>query len=197
MQYIEYLYKYLTPVISVIIAIVTMRFTHNDNQSSVARERLEKVYHPLFVAIEPFLYKNVSYETVQPFLTAYYEAEASHLLLINPSLSRCIHVLSKDPDCFERDKYGNCLWFDICDIVSNDYDKLCKRAFLPVRNIHYRLCYKQYRTKMKLLLNTLLINLPSIIFIGLFLALLHPYLLLCLFLLLFCLLLRAWAEDMK
>lgn len=47
----------LEPSVTLTLGIFTLLISRNSNLSTVARERLDKVYHPLFLEIEPFLYK--------------------------------------------------------------------------------------------------------------------------------------------
>lgn len=71
----------LEPSVTLTLGIFTLLISRNSNLSTVARERLDKVYHPLFLEIEPFLYKKVSLDDISPFLSKYYELENSHSLL--------------------------------------------------------------------------------------------------------------------
>ena len=63
----------LEPSVTLTLGIFTLLISRNSNLSTVARERLDKVYHPLFLEIEPFLYKKVSLDDISPFLSKYYE----------------------------------------------------------------------------------------------------------------------------
>ena len=78
----------LEPSVTLTLGIFTLLISRNSNLSTVARERLDKVYHPLFLEIEPFLYKKVSLDDISPFLSKYYELENSHSLLIDPVLRK-------------------------------------------------------------------------------------------------------------
>ena len=59
----------LEPSVTLTLGIFTLLISRNSNLSTVARERLDKVYHPLFLEIEPFLYKKVSLDDISPFLS--------------------------------------------------------------------------------------------------------------------------------
>ena len=85
----------LEPSVTLTLGIFTLLISRNSNLSTVARERLDKVYHPLFLEIEPFLYKKVSLDDISPFLSKYYELENSHSLLIDPVLRQEIRWLEK------------------------------------------------------------------------------------------------------
>lgn len=51
----------LEPSVTLTLGIFTLLISRNSNLSAIARERLDKVYHPLFLEIEPFfVQKNIS-----------------------------------------------------------------------------------------------------------------------------------------
>ena len=85
----------LEPSVTLTLGLFTLLISRNSNLSTLARERLDKVYHPLFLEIEPFLYKKVSLNDINAFLSKYYELENSHSLLIDPVLRQEIRWLEK------------------------------------------------------------------------------------------------------
>ena len=187
----------LNPFVSVLIGILTIWITRNANRSSTARERVEKVYHPLFIAIEPYLYKTgLSYDNVAPFLAVYYEIESEHSLLISPVLRQEIHHLNEEESCFTTDKYGYNLWFQICTHVSKEYDKLCRQSYLPTRTISYRLSNKQYRSRISMIFVSIWLQLPAIILVTLILGIISPYILLISYCLFFIFLLNAIINEL-
>ena len=82
----------LEPSVTLTLGIFTLLISRNSNLSTLARERLDKVYHPLFLEIEPFLYKKVSLNDINAFLSKYYELENSHSRLIDPVLRQEINM---------------------------------------------------------------------------------------------------------
>jgi hypothetical protein len=164
----------LNPVVTFVIGILTLLLTRKGDCSATARERLDSVYHPLFLAIEPFLYKQVNYETVLPFIQKYYEIEEHYSLLINPSLRQAVKTLPHSADSYETDKYGYNPWFVICKYVSKDYDRLCKQAHLPVRSISYRVINKQYKSVISVIFGEIILSLPGIIFFSILLGFTFP-----------------------
>lgn len=165
----------LNPFVSVLIGGLTIFFSFNHNRSSCARERLDKVYGPLFLAIEPFLYrKGLSYDDVSSFISTYNDLEQRYHLLINPSLYLMMHQLSRDNACFVSDKDGYNHWFRICRQISKEYDKLCRQSYLPVRSIEYRLHYQQYSSKLSMFLASAYLQLPAIIIFTLALGIVAP-----------------------
>ena len=167
----------LNPAVTLCIGILTVFITRNGNISSISRERLEKVYHPLFTEIEPFLFKRVTYEEITPFLEKYYEIEKQYSLLINPSLREYVHDLNPNDKVYEIPRYGYNKWFFVCNRISKDYDSLCRKSHLPLRDIAYRVNHRQYKNRLSLIFAILWLSLPLIVFCSFLLALAAPKLL--------------------
>ena len=185
----------LEPSVTLTLGIFTLLISRNSNLSTVARERLDKVYHPLFVEIEPFLYKKVSLDDISPFLSKYYELENSHSLLIDPVLRQEIRWLEK-PSALQENKYGYNQWFRICDQISKTYDKLCKQAHIPVRSISYRINYEQYHSKIRMIFACIWIELPAIAFFSLILGFLSTRLLIVAYMLFLLFLLKIFLDNL-
>ncbi len=106
----------LQPSVTFTIGILTILISRNSNRSSAARERLDAVYHPLFITIEPFLYKSVSYQEISPFIEKYNSIEKEYSLFIDPSLRQTVKRLSKVNKFDKNNRYND--WFQTCDYVS-------------------------------------------------------------------------------
>lgn len=185
----------LEPSVTLTLGIFTLLISRNSNLSTVARERLDKVYHPLFLEIEPFLYKKVSLDDISPFLSKYYELENSHSLLIDPVLRQEIRWLEK-PSALQENKYGYDQWFRICDQISKTYDKLCKQAHIPIRSISYRINYEQYHSKIRMVFACIWIELPAIAFFSLILGFLSTRLLIVAYMLFLLFLLKIFLDNL-
>lgn len=185
----------LEPSVTLTLGIFTLLISRNSNLSTVARERLDKVYHPLFLEIEPFLYKKVSLDDISPFLSKYYELENSHSLLIDPVLRQEIRWLEK-PSALQENKYGYNQWFRICDQISKTYDNLCKQAHIPVRSISYRINYEQYHSKIRMIFACIWIELPAIAFFSLILGFLSTRLLIVAYMLFLLFLLKIFLDNL-
>lgn len=185
----------LEPSVTLTLGIFTLLISRNSNLSTVARERLDKVYHPLFLEIEPFLYKKISLDDISPFLSKYYELENSHSLLIDPVLRQEIRWLEK-PSALQENKYGYNQWFRICDQISKTYDKLCKQAHIPVRSISYRINYEQYHSKIRMIFACIWIELPAIAFFSLILGFLSTRLLIVAYMLFLLFLLKIFLDNL-
>ena len=185
----------LEPSVTLTLGIFTLLISRNSNLSTVARERLDKVYHPLFLEIEPFLYKKVSLDDISPFLSKYYELENSHSLLNDPVLRQEIRWLEK-PSALQENKYGYNQRFRICDQISKTYDKLCKQAHIPVRSISYRINYEQYHSKIRMIFACIWIELPAIAFFSLILGFLSTRLLIVAYMLFLLFLLKIFLDNL-
>lgn len=185
----------LEPSVTLTLGIFTLLISRNSNLSTVARERLDKVYHPLFLEIEPFLYKKVSLDDISPFLSKYYELENSHSLLIDPVLRQEIRWLEK-PSALQENKYGYNQWFRICDQISKTYDNLCKQAHIPVRSISYRINYEQCHSKIRMIFACIWIELPAIAFFSLILGFLSTRLLIVAYMLFLLFLLKIFLDNL-
>ncbi len=173
----------LQPSVTLTIGILTILISRNSNRSSAARERLEAVYHPLFITIEPFLYKSVSYQEISSFIEKYNSIEKDYSLFINPTLRQIIKRLSKS-DKFDKSNKNND-WFLTCKYISKEYDKLCKLSHMPIRSISYRINNRQFKNKTSMLLACIWITLPSVLFCTLIIALIFPKFVIACYVLLF------------
>lgn len=183
MTYAELLNTLLSPTVAFIVGLMTATISRNASRSQIAKERLEKVYHPLFLSIEPFLYKEVVFEEITPFIECYCVLEEKYSLFIQPSFRQHMKSLCCRRKLQEADKYSDAEWVTICDYISKEYDRLCRQAHIPLRSTGYRLDHKQYRSKFSMYLGLLLINLPAIIVCSVVIAVIHPLLLITTYLL--------------
>lgn len=113
----------------------------------------------------------------------------------NPVLRQEIRWLEK-PSALQEDKYGYNQWFRICDQISKTYDKLCKQAHLPVRSISYRINYRQYRSKIRMIFALIWIELPAIAFFSLLLGFASPRLLAVTYALFFLFLMKTFLDNL-
>jgi hypothetical protein len=166
------------PTVVLLVGIFTVLVTKNSNKYSVARERVECVYHPLFLAIEPYLYKDVKMSDVENFLQTFHDIDQKYSFLVYPSLRQHIGFFIKNREDNLSTPTTKEEWFLICDYVCNDYDRLCKTAHLPIRSTAYRLNYHQYKSKQSMFWGTIRLMLPSILIAGMLLLIINPVLLL-------------------
>lgn len=155
----------LNPTVTFFVGILTVLMARNNTVFSIARERLIYAYQPLFMEIEPFLYKKTTYNDIVPFLQKYREIEKQYALYVSPTLRNAINGINEfsfdEIPEYEDYKYDE--WFKLCHILSHDYDSLCRQCHIPVRSIAYRVTNKQYRNCFLLMLGMFWMELPFIV----------------------------------
>lgn len=162
----EYLLILIEPSIALLIGILTVLVTKNSNKYNAAWERLTKAYHPIFLAAEPYLFKKINIENAKIFIDKFLLIETDHSLYIYPSLRHRVYLLSKAILNKESLSAINEHWLIICEYISSDYDKLCKRAHVPLRSAAYRLNKSQFSSKLALCWGLFkLFVLPLILFV--------------------------------
>ena len=82
----DILYLLLNPTVTFFVGILTVLMARNNTVFSIARERLIYAYQPLFMEIEPFLYKKTTYNDIVPFLQKYLVFPTIFLLLVDKQL---------------------------------------------------------------------------------------------------------------
>lgn len=157
----------LSAVIGALFALVVFR---GGKQSDVAREQLNKVYAKSFRLIEPAMYQNIPREDCDRLVTQLYEIATSGGILTDPQLMLYLNHYKSAPagdncdypnfkyhtwarvDCYLTD------WYIICSHIDRNYDILCRKAFLPVRKLDYRLEKNQYINRSIWMFNFLRFN---------------------------------------
>lgn len=167
----EEIKQLLDPGIALIIGILTILATRNSNKVEAAKDRLKLAYHPLFLSIEPHLYKKVNMSDITDFLDVFDEIDRQHSLLIYPSLRYWVKLIksnNKNADISED------TWFSVCDYINKDYDILCRTAFMPMRSTAYRLNKHQYKNKFLMYIGYLRLFIAPLLFITALLGILNP-----------------------
>lgn len=146
----DYILGFGEITVALAVGILAYNVALQSNRREVARERLEKAYSYLFRAIEPYLYKDISLNDWDKFLDVFEKINKEHYILIEPHLRDMVNtttkVLSNESSLVVYKKDGKKFTDIVCDIISKDYDKLCKQSYLPKRNLFYILDNKQYKS---------------------------------------------------
>lgn len=159
-----YVFELAEPSVVLLVGIITILVTKNSNKHNIARDRLSNAYHPLFLAIESYLFKKIDKTSAELFVKKYVEIESAYSLYIYPSLRYRVHRLSTFLlDGSNEDKINE-EWHLICYYVEKEYDKLCKRSHMPLRSLTYRLNNNQFSSKHSLYWGLFRLFLPSILF---------------------------------
>ena len=174
-DYIQFFASLFSTTVALFVGLLSIRVASKSNRMSLARERLDKVYQPLFREIEPLLYKkSIKYDEITSFLELYHDLENQYALLISPRLRLEITYLRPDYFPLTSYKYGYNSWNEVCFLVSHDYDRLCRHARLPIRGLRYRYAHRQFRSPIFLIFVGVWLWLPSILAVSLVLILLSP-----------------------
>ena len=133
--------EWVIPIISVVISgVITVWVQSKNRNTLVIRERYEKLYFPMFVCLEPFLFKPLDAQCKIAL------NRAIQIYLKNRSLAGGrldLRVYSCQPvsKCKKDD------FVELCDYVSREYDKLSKQLGIPIRSLLYRYKRNQFKTK--------------------------------------------------
>lgn len=154
----------LSAVIGALFALVVFR---GGKQSDVAREQLDRVYAKAFRIVEPVMYQNISRRKCDLLVVELHKIAAAGGILTDPQFIIALARYKKAPSGDKNDYPGfeysfhgkkpcylTC-WYDICRHIDQYYDILCRKAFLPVRKLDYRLEKNQYINRSIWMLNFL------------------------------------------
>lgn len=137
------LFKTIVP--PVIAGFITYRVANKNIFSSirlnVANDQLKNVYLPLFVFLEPHLYKRPDIEIIKSFINMFNNIKSTNYELIDSNLLNCVQILEKS---ISNNKYNFDAYHSVCSVLDNLFEKARKLLKLPTRSISYRLNNKQY-----------------------------------------------------
>lgn len=140
-------------IIGAMFAFVIFR---GGKQSDTAREQLDKVYAKAFRLIEPVMYQNIPRKKCDWLVSELRKIVTTGGILADPKFTAVLDYYQSAPDGDMNDYPGfkyrfhertDCYlarWYDICSHIDQYYDVLCRKAFLPIRRIDYRLERNQY-----------------------------------------------------
>ncbi|AKL96655.1 hypothetical protein CACET_c32110 [Clostridium aceticum] len=161
---------FLNPSVILLVGILTYLVTKNSNRHSVARDRLISAYHPIFIAIEPYLYKDVNVKFALEFIDKFNTINENFSLYIYPSLRYRVILLHESILHNHPSEVMNEHWRIICNYIDAEYDDLCKLAHMPLRSTAYRINCDQYYNKLELLFAIIKLHLPTLFFFLLLFA---------------------------
>lgn len=154
----------LSATIGAMFALVIFR---GGKRADAARERLDKVYLKAFRLIEPVMYQNISRKKCDWLVSQLHEITVAGGILADPQLLDALEHYQRSPAGDESDypnfKYSffnprHCYltcWCEICRHIDQNYDILCRQAFLPIRSLSYRLNRNQYINRFTWFINLL------------------------------------------
>lgn len=139
-------YEFFKTIIPPVIAgFITYRVANKNIFSSirlkVANDQLTNVYLPLFVFLEPHLYKQADIEIIRTFINMFNNIKTTNYELIDSNLFNCVQILENS---INNDKYNLEAYYSVCSVLDNLFEKTRKLLKLPTRSISYKINNKQY-----------------------------------------------------
>jgi hypothetical protein len=142
-------YSVASSYIVIAVTLLGIYLAYKVNFSSTHESQLNKVYSPLFIKIEPNLYKKISLDIAKDYADFFMKVIKDHHVLCNPELVERVSNFCRKVE--NRTDYQD-VFNEICSHVDRCYDALRRRLKLPRRSIAYRLNHNQYRNKTMLTL---------------------------------------------
>lgn len=167
-----------TILAALIGALFTAMIFRNGKHSEAAREQLDKVYAPAFQLVEAVLYKKIARAECDKIVLQLREIALSGGVLTDPAFVDLIEQYTRAPggdlQNYPQFKYKffdpiHCyltIWYRLLDHIDRSYDLLCKKSFLPIRRIDYRLNRGQYINGVVYVLNLLRVEWPNLLFFA-------------------------------
>lgn len=135
--------NFLALIITVIASLI---ISSGERLSDYSRERHEKLITPLFILLEPILYKTYDETVVQ---------QAMRIIDENINFADG-DLLSIRAGC-QRDPSAN--FKELCRYIDKAYDHSCKKLKLKVRDTFYRINQRQYESRFSLIFHVILLSL--------------------------------------
>ncbi|MBE6055212.1 MAG: hypothetical protein E7212_15185 [Clostridium sartagoforme] len=135
---------------SIVAGIITYKIAtkniYSDIHLKVANDQLKNVYLPLFLFLEPYLYKKPNINIVIDFIKLFNNIKEMHYELIDSNLMNTIQILEKSikSNSYDIEDYDN-----VCSTLDRLFEKTRKFLKLPTRTIYYRLNNHQYNKSSK------------------------------------------------
>ena len=136
-----YIFTVVFSGLTIIITVISLWFNHRIKNRPVYSNQLELVYSPLLKFIAPCLYKPTTKEFVNSFLSLANDIINHNYHLCHPDLIDLCNKLNNDisnKQGFDED------FMELTYHIDTYYDKLCRKSYLPVRNMFFRLNKKQF-----------------------------------------------------
>ena len=132
--------------LTAIVALVIGLFSRIPVADELNKERLEKLYSPLFRLAEPILFRPVSSFDYADYLDKFIALTNEHYSLCDPSLLESIGWLEGAGRDEEQRQER---FFTFCERLCRQHDKIRKKLKLPTRNLFYRINKHQFSSKAK------------------------------------------------
>ena len=119
----------------IITVIASLRIARTERMFNINKERHEKLIAPLFILLEPNLYKKYDENLMKQAMK-----------IINENISLADGYLLNIRSTYTKQPQN--AFMELCTYIDKAYDKSCFKLKLKTRNILYRLSNKQYESKI-------------------------------------------------
>lgn len=135
---------------SIVAGIITYKIAikniYSDIHLKIANDQLKNVYLPLFLFLEPYLYKEPDTTIVIDFIKLFNQIKESHYELIDSNLMNEIQILEKSivNNSYNIDSYDS-----VCSTLDKLFEKTRRFLKLPTRNFYYKINNHQFNKTSK------------------------------------------------
>ncbi|NJD02039.1 MAG: hypothetical protein FIA99_05465 [Ruminiclostridium sp.] len=149
-------YSVVSGFIAIAVTLLGIYLSHKANFSNAYEKQFNETYAPLFISLEPYLYRNLPYDAAKEYAILFEKTIKEHYVLCHPSF---IEYASLFCTAVKNNESYEYFFKKLCAHVDSYYDKLRRNIKLPLRGISYRLQFEQYKSKSG-------VTLAIIIYIG-------------------------------
>ncbi len=125
---------------ALITSLITWYVFKKNSNKEISRERLEKVFYPVYTSLEKHLYKfdKNNIEFIYALNKAGEIIKNNRLLTGNKLYSQYTLIENCDTNIAKKINYKQ-----FCSMLIREYNKSCRKIGLPIITISYRMGYKQ------------------------------------------------------
>lgn len=166
--------KILLAISPSIIAAIATYYVASKNifstmRTKVANDQLYNVYLPLFIFLEPYLYKNIDIAIIKEFLKLFNEIKDNHYELIDCDLLNDVQILN---NALENNTYKYEYYDYVCSTLDRLFEKNRRFLKLPTRTLSYKINNRQFnkstKETLRVIANKVLEVLPLILLLLFF-----------------------------
>lgn len=133
---------------ALITSLITWYVFVKNSNKELSRERLEKVFYPVYISLEKHLYKfdKKNMEFLYALKKVEKILEDNRLLTGNKLYFQYTLIKNCDTSSAKKINYKK-----FCSMLIREYNKSCRKIGLPIITISYRIGYKQCTTFQRML----------------------------------------------
>ena len=139
-------------IAAIIVGYISVILYNRTIKFSAKKDLFFNIYAPIFKILEEYLYKDISLQTLELIINNI-EIITCDKPYLPPKFNESLILLKQS--C-KNDSFDNERYIIFCIHIEKNYDKLCKKLGLPIRNIEYKLYKKQFSSNKKYIFHLLL-----------------------------------------